>query len=771
VSAPFHPIQTAFAGGELNERLRGRVDLEIYKKGLAYCENWEPNAEGSLRMRPPTRLGATHLAPVGFGGSSGILGELFSLPRAGDNGWIAELREDAIFIRDADQLLDGDGVVVDAEAEVVLNPYYGGAPLTNWTNGTYAAPQTDSNRIPETSTPPDWDVDGHHVAMLGDRGWLKQTLTVAVAGDYDFSFFYNVNGSGATGLMVTIGTADNGSDIFSENVDNVGQAHFYTWYTKIHRPLTLAAGTYYLKFEVLGEYPDNAHIGGVSLRNPQGMDSIHTATDVWVDAGYNIGNDVCVVPFPGQSTKVVLLRSDVAPYELKFNAWSRWELTLITFTSTPSDWNKEGDWPSCGCYYQGRLYLGHTVAVPAGIWASRPNDPYNFTIDDPVVDNSAIEFKLSSKGAIRWITGRQSLLIGTDIGEHSITGSGGVISPLDFNILDESDFGSAPVAPVTVGIQALYAGRDARRVRAINYAREQGAWSSQDISITGAHLFNGNKILKLLYLRDPDGVAIAYLDTGELLACCYDREKGVAAWWRLTLAAGGSDAVSVKACCVAESEQGSLLWMLVQRGTAPNVARSLEYLSFAEPEVEASGYLDCMIETVAVALSPTACGVYVNYALGGDDPFEGREVDVVVAHGGVLYSQKGLLVLSQYSEQITVPVSAGDLVYVGHAYTPRAETLPPSGNSQTGTMETNIRRWPRIILRVNRSAPPLVDGERPTLRRKKTVVPVNGTLLNEDLLANSKLGHETEGKVTITQDLPFRTEVLAVFGSVSASEV
>jgi hypothetical protein len=51
----FSPGQVAFSGGELSPRLGGRVESDLYKVGLARCENFRPTPQGSLIMRGGTR--------------------------------------------------------------------------------------------------------------------------------------------------------------------------------------------------------------------------------------------------------------------------------------------------------------------------------------------------------------------------------------------------------------------------------------------------------------------------------------------------------------------------------------------------------------------------------------------------------------------------------------------------------------------------------------------------------------------------------------------
>ena len=66
---------TDFTAGELGKKLNGRMDLAIYRKGLAECENFTPFSQGGVTTRPPlqyigaTKSGAARLIPfdVGYG--------------------------------------------------------------------------------------------------------------------------------------------------------------------------------------------------------------------------------------------------------------------------------------------------------------------------------------------------------------------------------------------------------------------------------------------------------------------------------------------------------------------------------------------------------------------------------------------------------------------------------------------------------------------------------------------------------------------------------
>ena len=49
-------LRASFAAGELSPRLQGRVDLDIYKKGLRRLENFIVSSSGGLEFRRGAEL-------------------------------------------------------------------------------------------------------------------------------------------------------------------------------------------------------------------------------------------------------------------------------------------------------------------------------------------------------------------------------------------------------------------------------------------------------------------------------------------------------------------------------------------------------------------------------------------------------------------------------------------------------------------------------------------------------------------------------------------
>jgi hypothetical protein len=97
-------------------------------------------------------------------------------------------------------------------------------------------------------------------------------------------------------------------------------------------------------------------------------------------------------------------------------------------------------------------------------------------------------------------------------------------------------------------------------------------------------------------------------------------------------------------------------------------------------------------------------------------------------------------------------------------------TLPREGGSPRGTAQGAKRRNVRVRLRLNDSAIPLVNGARAAPTRSANTpmgTPEPGTTGDVEVAC---LGWG-DGSITIEQDLPLRTEVLAVFANTAVNDL
>ncbi|MBK9446180.1 MAG: hypothetical protein IPO00_08830 [Betaproteobacteria bacterium] len=149
--------------------------------------------------------------------------------------------------------------------------------------------------------------------------------------------------------------------------------------------------------------------------------------------------------------------------------------------------------------------------------------------------------------------------------------------------------------------------------------------------------------------------------------------------------------------------------------------------------------------------------------VSGLDRLEGMTVRVIIdgALGNDQVVTDGFISLS------AVPV---ETVVVGLPYSAKLIQLPLEGGLATGSSQSAKRRRTKVRLRLNDSALPLVNGKRAAERFPSDPMDTGTNLITGDADC-IVLGWEEDGALTIEQDLPFRTEILAIFGSATANEV
>ena len=416
-----------------------------------------------------------------------------------------------------------------------------------------------------------------------------------------------------------------------------------------------------------------------------------------------------------------------------------------TFANQPSSWGS-ANWPGVvEAGFQGRLWVASTPNDPHVFWASKSGSPFDFDLGTGTASDG-MSLSVTSKGELEWMQGQRIMLMGSEAAEHVMQSASGLIKTSDFDIQDGSSFGSAPVQARHIGDQVLFVTSDRRKVRALDYSWEKQAWFSRAITWAAEDIIDSD-IVELHFSRTPDPVIIAVLASGELRACTYDRSENIVAWWRVVTAG------LVKSAAVARTADGDELWLSVVR----NSQNLIERIPMHEVGVS---YVDSA-KTGTVSARRVGDNVPV---INGLTHLEGQTVRIIV-DGALLPDQvvvAGLVVLAE--EQFGLPY------VVGLTFNAQMKTLPLEGGLQTGSSASAKRRRTKVRLRLNNSALPLVNGMRSPERAPADPMDTGIDLVTGDVDCNL-LGWEDDGALTIEQDLPFRTEILAIFGNAQVNEV
>lgn len=703
-------LQEDFSAGEVTPRLGGRMSTDLLKKALAYCSGFEPLSHGALVSRGGTRKAAQ------FDELDGLrTPRTITFPRQGNSGL------QLLFGAGKMRVLE-DGLPVMSEGTDYLRNTRFLQGLQYW-----------------TTRESDFLNGVLYLWIGGGWGALYQQVLAVPAGTYEMVVEYvAAPGNGVRVKLSGIGV-EQGEILTQSWQDGAGPStvrrHTVTVTLGAPTDLWVWVEPENLTFGMLPK-PDGATTTpGCGLRqvafravgsSVAEWDSTTTPPLPWTDDQFV---DLHVVT-DAATDRMMIFHPRVAPYELILDAdAATWTFGAITFTlPAPAPWG-DGVFPATAELYQGRLVVAGIPGKPNTILASKAGAPYDFTIGSN--DDDSWSLNLSTKGAVRWMRGHRMLLGGTDRGEHAMLSSSGRITPTDFEVRPESAFGSAPVQAIQVGDLALYVSTDRRKIRALSYNLQENGWQSRELSWTGEHLTKG-LVQELHFAQGSNDILLAVLRSGEVVCWTFNRGEQVVAPWRAPF--GGT----VLSACVCEGEGPPKVWLLVQRvGTV-----CLEEW-------------DRTLDENAVLLDSWVSAEPFDEKVLGLDHLEGLTVTPIldgevqkprVVEGGMIYLDR-----------------VGSEAKVGLYQRRIARRLPITGVPKA--------RIVRTMVQVNDSALPIVNGDRVGFDRGGTTSMDVAEPRATGSFQVRTLGWDAGAVVTIEQDIPIRTEILALYGELAGGDV
>ena len=722
------PIQTSFAGGELSPKLMGRVDAELYKKAVARCENFEPLAHGPMLMRGGTKF--ARILP-GITEHSKIV----SFPRQGEVGFLLLMGDRTIRVLDAKSGAEtgtvGGAPVQTNTIDWLSNPVFGPYGWQYWDRNPALLGIGGMYEV----------VSGKYCLVRNVPGfstYLRQLTPSLAAGQYQLTVRLNIAGGQHAYIKVGTGTPPAGTNgdgpmdlLF---VDQVGQG--LTIPVEVKRTITVVnPGPIYVGVMPLNgsmEFFDGKQVGiivnEISLQSSTTGDV--TWSVPWLDSQIR---EVQIVK-EAANDWVMFFHPAHPPQELLYGESGSWTFRPITFLHGTFPAWEAPNYPGVAELFQGRLFLGGIGGELNRFIASRSGVPYDFVFGGSNADDP-FDLSVSTKGAIRWMQGHRALLIGTDLGELVAMAQGGVMTPSDFEVRPQSGFGSAAIQANQVGDQVFYVSRDKRRIRMLSYNLQENGWQTRDLTFTSEHM-TGGQVREIHWISTGNDQVVTVMESGEVMCWSFNRPEAVVAPWRATF--GGV----VHSMAVVDVGDKDLVWLLVSR--VGGVALEEWHVADVNNRV----LLDSYVIGDGTGLSHLEGQTVVPIV---DDVVQ---APTVVTGGEIVVS----------------PASTN--VIVGLFSTPRRfTTLKREGGNANGTTQGARQRAVKLSLRINDSSLPLVNGVRcgPDRTPATLMDTVEGRVTLDAPIR--VLGWEDGAAVTVSQDLPIRTEVLAMFSIVSTNEV
>lgn len=185
-------------------------------------------------------------------------------------------------------------------------------------------------------------------------------------------------------------------------------------------------------------------------------------------------------------------------------------------------------WPTCGCWHQGRLWLGG--AVQNRFDGSKSNDPFNFeptAANGTVADNNAIAyvFNSSEKNAIFWMEPeQQGIVCGTNGGEWLVQASANnnVLTPTSIQAHRVTKYGAANVLPKRTGMTTVFVHKFRMQLYEFLSDAFSGRYFGKSLSEKAKHLTIG-RVEELAYQQELSPILWVRLVTNALRGVTYRR--------------------------------------------------------------------------------------------------------------------------------------------------------------------------------------------------------------------------------------------------------
>jgi hypothetical protein len=391
------------------------------------------------------------------------------------------------------------------------------------------------------------------------------------------------------------------------------------------------------------------------------------------------------------------------------------------------------------CFFQDRMMLAGTNWNPHTVWGSVSGEIENFA--EGTDDDAALDYPLwaSTKDVIHWMASLgYGIYAGTAQGVFRVTG-GGVDTPMTPTNVVASYINSERCSHeqgIVVGNRVMYISRDGRRVRELLFNFAEDSYGSTDMNYLSYHVTEGGANF-LTWQQDPNKVLWATTGNGELIGMTYDPKESVAGWHRHT-----TDGV-FKSIAVAHQGEESHLYALIERTVDGKTVKYIEYMCNGNGDHFSDSHLDYS----GVATSTMTGLDHLKYKTVTANLDGATHPLIDVDHTGTV--------------EFNV---ATEVATVGLPYTTLVETLPLDiMQAPLATALTSPQGWREIVIRLNESQIPTVNGERHPVRKPEHGMGVAPPLVSGLIWTNS-VGWGYDGTISIEASDPLPCQVSAVMG-------
>jgi len=674
-------VTTNFTGGEFSPLLAGRTDIEKYNSSAKKLENVVVLKQGGATIRPPLQ----YIASTKFTVSQA---RLIRFVYSRSDAYQLEVGQNYIrFMK--------NGVLVESAPNV---PYEIASPYT-----AAEAFEIDFTQGEDTMILAHGSYYPRRLRRFADARWVLDLAPLKPAPVAEVGNQAAVNitiSNGAVGAGRTLTATGNfflASDVGREITWGGGTALI----TAVATPLSATATVTATFFDLTG-YP-SINLGPVwtllgspmttataSAKDPVGATiTLTLGAAGWRDdvgSLVEINSGLVRITNVTSATVVdaVIIRELSSVVAAPADAWS--VLRQI--------WSDTRGYPKSCAFYQQRLWFGNTTTYPQTIWGSRTALYFDYTPGTD--DDSAVYKTLAATDEVNPITflcGAGSLVM---LGfSAEVEGKGGIEKPITQTNMQtnaESEWGCAPIRPMTVGKEIVFVERGGRAVRVL-FPQQVDGYDSTDVSVFSEHLI-ADGIREISYERRPNSVLWVCTNSGKLHAFTYNREQNTLAW------AGGWTDGEVESLSTVPTPDADVTDAVVKRTINGATVRYIERLNWKVGTGSLVGFYDCRVDKTYGAATASATGFGV---------LEGEQVTVMAdaIYLGTRTVTGGTITLDEPATNVVA----------GLPYPARIVLPPPEVGTGTGTSTGQAKSNSKVQVRLHESVGLKVNGAEVEFRK------------------------------------------------------
>lgn len=558
-----------------------RMDLPIYAKSLARCENFIVIPQGGARYR----AGTTFVKNTRLNKLAALIPFQFSDQQA----YLIEATDKKFRFYKDNGIITGVDVIIDAmtnanpgvfTSDTVHNLSVGMTITLDNMNGTTGLSGTKYHvhTVPTTTT---FTLEDYNTAV---------TLNTTSVGTFTpigkFNRNFEISGITQANPGVVTVTAHGlltGQEVLMFNMQGMTELN-----NKFYLVVKISANTFSL-----------TDINGNAINTTtfpafiKGEESpIYELTTPYLEA------DIYDLQFSQNADTMYITNQIYEPMKLVRIGHADWTLSTFVRTADPFD---AGDWPRCVQFTDsGRLMYANTPAHPETIWGSREPisgdeayDDFTTSTGPTALATDAFIFTLAplqgKTDAIQWLANNNAFtLAGTFSTVRNIYGSAEdqPISPLSVTAKSIGNYGCSSALPISSGFSLFHIQRASRIMRSIEYDITINGYTTTDRTLVADHL-TINGVRQIILQQSNNDIIWAVTGDGRPLALTFKEKEDISGWSRHYLGGSNTDSNGLtlpRATVLAvgpmtRPTNGDQVWFVAERTINGQTVRSVEYMN------------------------------------------------------------------------------------------------------------------------------------------------------------------------------------------------